>query len=81
MSKFMRGDKIYTNVDDLSTAKGIKELLDVDVSCKRCQLSSKIVDVGTKAKLLFIVRKGVPAPLPFMRHPPLAPACPPPPPF
>ena len=52
--------KIY--VDDLNTAKGIKELLDVDVSRKRSQLPSKIVDVGTKAKLLFTARKGVPPP-------------------
>ena len=51
MPKFIRKDKLYTNVDDLSTVKGIKERLDVDVSLKCSQLSSKVGDVGIKAKL------------------------------
>ena len=54
MSKFIRTDKLSVNIDDLSTVKGIKELLHVDVSLKRSQLSSKVVDVGTKAKLLLL---------------------------
>ena len=38
----------------MSIGKGIKELLDVDVLLKRIQLFFKIVDVGTKAKLLLL---------------------------
>ena len=38
----------------MSICKGIKELLDVDVLLKRSQLFFKIVDVGTKAKLLLL---------------------------
>ena len=54
MSNFIIRDQLYTNVDDLSTAEGIKELLDVDVSLKRSQLFSRVADVGTKVKLLLL---------------------------
>ena len=47
MSKFTRRDKLYANIDDLSTVKGIKELLDVDISLKRSHSSSKFIGVGT----------------------------------
>ena len=47
MSKFTGRDKLYANIDDLSTVKGIKELLDVDISLKRSQSSSKVIGVGT----------------------------------
>ena len=48
-SIFFRRDKLYTNVDDLSTVKAIKEFLDVDVSLNRNQFSSKVVCMRTKA--------------------------------
>lgn len=38
----------------MSIGKGINKLLDVDVLLKRSQLFFKIVDVGTKAKLLLL---------------------------
>ena len=47
MSKFTRRDKLYANIDDLSTVKEIKELLDVDISLKRSHSSSKFIGVGT----------------------------------
>lgn len=52
MSKFIRRKKLYTNVGDLNTVKGIKEFLDVYVSLNLSQLSSKVVGMGTEAKLL-----------------------------
>ena len=45
MSKFIKREKLYQNINDLSTVKGIKELLEVDVSLKCNQLSSQAVDV------------------------------------
>ena len=54
MTKLIRRDKTYANVDDFSAVKGIKELLDLDISLKRSQLFPNVVDVGTKAKLLLL---------------------------
>ena len=60
-SIFFRRDKLYTNVDDLSTVKAIKEFLDVDVSLNRNQFSSKVVRMRTKAmvKHLTLVTEGM----------------------
>ena len=52
MTKFVKKDKMYENVDDLSTVKDIMKLLEIDVSLKKSQLSYKVIDIGTKAKLL-----------------------------
>ena len=52
MTKFVKKDKMYKNVDDLSTVKDIMKLLEIDVSLKKSQLSNKVIDIGTKAKLL-----------------------------
>ena len=56
-SIFFRRDKLYTNVDDLSTVKAIKEFLDVDVSLNRNQ----VVCMRTKAmvKHLTLVTEGM----------------------
>ena len=52
ITKFVKKDKMYENVDDLSTVKDIMKLLEIDVSLKKSQLSYKVIDIGTKAKLL-----------------------------
>ena len=52
MTKFVKKDKMYENVDDVSTVKDIMKLLEIDVSLKKSQLSYKVIDIGTKAKFL-----------------------------
>ena len=52
MSKFIK--ELYQNIDDLTTVKGIEELLEVHVSLKCNQLLSQAVGIGTKAKLLLL---------------------------
>ena len=54
MSNFIIRDQLYTNAYDLSTFRGSKELLDVDVSLKRSQLSSSVAYEGTKVKSLLL---------------------------
>ena len=52
MTKVVKKDKMYENVDDLSTVKNIMKLLEIDVSLKKSQLLYKVIDIGTKAKPL-----------------------------
>ena len=54
MSKFMKRERLYQNIDDLIIVKGIKELLEVDFPLKCNQLSSQTVDVETKSKILLL---------------------------
>ena len=54
MTKFISKANVYDDADGMRTPKPVSDLTKVDVSLKSVQLSTKNIDIGTKAKLLLL---------------------------